>query len=268
MDKQRQKLTTIVVLAGIYFVSGKLGLTMAFVHPSATAVWPPAGFALAALMILGYEVWPGVWLGAFLVNLATTGSVIVCAGIATGNTLEGLAGAYLVNKFAGGRNAMVRAQDIFKFAFLAGILSPIIAATLGVSSLTVGGYANRVDFGLICGRTWWLGDAVGVVVVTPLLTLWILNPRLRWRWGDFLEAMGLLISLILVSLMVFDGLFISGAGDYPFEYLCIPFSSGMGGFPGSASGRGCNCHVGPFAQSLYKGDITWFRTLLREGVAQ
>src|SRR2546426_10629880 len=81
-------------LAAVYVLAGKLGLLLAFVHASATAVWPPTGIALAAFLLLGYRVWPGIFLGAFLVNLTTAGSVATTIGIATGNTLEGLAGAY------------------------------------------------------------------------------------------------------------------------------------------------------------------------------
>src|SRR5262252_8261996 len=90
------------LLAAVYFVAGKLGLRLAFAHPSATPVWPPTGIALAALLILGYRVWPGILLGAFLVNLTTAGNTVTSFGIAAGNTLEGLVGAYLVNRFANG----------------------------------------------------------------------------------------------------------------------------------------------------------------------
>ena len=93
----RGRLAVIAFLAGVYFVAAKLGLSMAFVHPSATAVWPPTGIALAAFLVLGYRVWPGIFLGAFLANLTTAGCVATTFGIATGNTLEGLVGAYLVN---------------------------------------------------------------------------------------------------------------------------------------------------------------------------
>ena len=80
----------ILVLAAVYVVAAKLGLMLAFVHASATAVWPPTGITLAALLILGYRVWPGIFLGAFLANLLTAGSMMTSLGIATGNTLEGL----------------------------------------------------------------------------------------------------------------------------------------------------------------------------------
>ncbi|HMF11957.1 MAG TPA: MASE1 domain-containing protein, partial [Gemmataceae bacterium] len=91
-------LTAAVVV--VYFVAGKLGLKLAYFHRSATAVWPPAGIALAVLLLFGYRAWPGIFLGALWVNLTTAGSLAVCVGIAAGNTLEGLLGCYLLNRFA------------------------------------------------------------------------------------------------------------------------------------------------------------------------
>jgi integral membrane sensor domain MASE1 len=75
------------LLAGIYFVTGKLGLRLAFVHPSATPIWAPSGIALAALLLSGAQAWPAIFAGAFFVNITTAGSVATCLGIATGNTL-------------------------------------------------------------------------------------------------------------------------------------------------------------------------------------
>src|SRR5262245_56803841 len=91
-----------LALAAIYFTVGKLGLKLAYIHPSATAVWPPAGIALVAFLMLGYRVWPGIFLGALLANLTSAGSLPVCLWIAAGNTLEGLLGYYFLNRFAGG----------------------------------------------------------------------------------------------------------------------------------------------------------------------
>src|SRR3989449_11070482 len=108
-------------LAAIYLLAGKLGLLLAFVHASATAVWPPTGIALAAFLLLGYRVWPGIFLGAFLVNLTTAGSVATTIGIATGNTLEGLVGAHLGNKVAHGAPGFDHPLGVFKFATLAAI---------------------------------------------------------------------------------------------------------------------------------------------------
>src|SRR5260370_119176 len=120
-------------------LAGKLGLHFAFVHASATAVWPPTGIALAAFLLFGPRVWPAVAVGAFLVNVTTAGSVATSLGVAAGNTLEGLLGAWLVNRFAHGRFAFERAQDIFAFA-VAVVPGAVVSATMGVASLALGGY--------------------------------------------------------------------------------------------------------------------------------
>ena len=220
---QRQKeLMTIGGLAIVYLIAGKLGLSMAFVHPSSTAVWPPTGIALAALLILGYRVWPGVFVGAFFVNVTTVGTILTSLGIATGNTLEGLLGAYLVTRFANGRNAFERGPDTFKFAILAGTIGTAVAATFGVTSLALGGFAPWANYRDIW-LTWWLGDGVGAVIVAPLLILWISNRRMRWRWTRLGEMLALVTGLLLVGEIVFCGLFFRGPRNYPLEYLCVPF---------------------------------------------
>ncbi len=110
---------------------------MAIVNPSASAVWPPTGIAIAALLVLGYRAWPAILVGAFLVNITTSGSVLASLVIAGGNTLEALTGAYLVNRYANGRRAFERARDIFRFIVLAGLVSTTISATIGVASLVL-----------------------------------------------------------------------------------------------------------------------------------
>jgi diguanylate cyclase (GGDEF)-like protein len=218
----KHRVVTITVLAAVYFAAGKFGLTLAFVNPSATAVWPPAGIALAALLTLGSGVWPGILLGAFLVNLTTAGSVATSIGIATGNTLEAVLGAYLVNRFAGGRHAFDRTQDTFKFALFAGIVSTTVAASFGVTSLSLAGFAPWANYGPIWA-TWWLGDAAGIVIAAPLLILWSAAPRPRWQRAQFLEAFILLACLIVAGLVVFDGFLLPQTANYPLEYVCIPF---------------------------------------------
>ena len=212
----------VAVFGAIYFVAGKLGLKLALVHASATAVWPCTGIALAAILFLGYRLWPGIWLGAFALNLMTAGSVITSISIATGNTLEGVLGAYLVNRYAHGRNAFGRVQDTFKFAFLAGMLSAAISATFGVTALSLGGFATWANYGPIWS-TWWLGDAASAVVVTPLLVLWILDHHIRWNWVRFSEFAALMVGMFLVGQIVFGGLLLSPVTHYPLEYLGIPF---------------------------------------------
>ncbi|MGB7283075.1 MAG: MASE1 domain-containing protein [Candidatus Acidiferrum sp.] len=217
-----KKVATVAGLAAVYFVAGKLGLQLAFVHASATAVWPCTGIAIAALLIFGYRVWPGILIGAFLVNLTTAGNVETSIGIAAGNTLEGLAAWYLVRRFARGKEAFARAQDIFKFALLAGIAATTISATIGVATLAAGGFADWAAFGSIW-ITWWLGDAVGAVTVTPLLLLWWENPRLSWTREQITELAILFFGLFFTGWIVFGKPFHPQLKNYPLEYLCVPF---------------------------------------------
>jgi len=211
----------IAVLAAAYFLAGRLGLMMAFVHASATAVWPPAGISLAALLLLGYRVWPGVVVGAFLVNLTTEGTVVTSLGIAAGNTLEAVLGAYLVKRFANGCQAFDRARSVFTFAGFAVLLSTTVSPTFGVTSLALGGLANWAEYGAIWW-TWWLGDIAGDIIMAPLLILWGLHLRLRWNLKQSLEALFLLLSIALIGLATFVGLLPSGIKDQSLTFLCIP----------------------------------------------
>jgi len=119
-------LPAISAVALIYFVAGKLALNLAFVNASASAVWPPAGIALAALLVFGLRVWPAIFVGALVVNVTTAGNIFTSVGIATGNTLEALCGAWLVNRFAGGLQVFDRPQNVFKFA-LAAVISTAVS---------------------------------------------------------------------------------------------------------------------------------------------
>ena len=204
-----------------YFFAGKLGLKFAFVHPSATAVWPPAGLALAAMLIFGKRVWPSILLSAFFVNITTFGSIATSTGIAIGNTLEALAGAYLVTRFARGAEAFVRPQDVFKFGLVAGVFSTAVSATIGVTSLCLGGTATWSRFGSIW-LTWWLGDAIGDLVITPVIVLWALGPRLRLSRGNIVHSMLLASYLFMLSMIVFDGWGPWKTKDHPLEFLCMP----------------------------------------------
>lgn len=215
------KWAIIAILTAVYLIAGKLGLMLAFVHASATAVWPPAGITLAALLVFGYRVWPGVFAGAFLTNVTTAGSVATSIGIAAGNTLEGLVGAFLVNRLAGGRHAFERPQDVLRFAVLAAMVSTMVSATIGVTSLSLGGFASWAAFEPIW-LTWWLGDAMGDLLVAPLLVLWAMNSRVQWPRRQVIEAVCLLLCLFVVGQAVFGGWIPLTAKDYPLDYLCIP----------------------------------------------
>jgi len=207
-------------LATIYFAAGRLGMRLAFLNASATPVWPSAGIALAAFLILGTRIWPAILLGAFFVNYTAAGALVPSAGIAVSNTLEGLVGAFLINRFANGRECFARPSDIFRFAAITGAISTTVSATCGVTILSLAGQARWSDYGSIW-LTWWLGDAAGAMVVTPVLVLWSRPFRSLWQRRQALEAAVLLVSLLVVSQLVFGGLF--SDKNYPLDFLCLPF---------------------------------------------
>src|SRR5207245_5326412 len=205
-------------LAALYVLAGKLGLHFAFVHASATAVWPPTGIALAAFLLFGPRVWPAVAVGAFLVNVTTAGSVATSLGVAAGNTLEGLLSAWLVNRFAHGRYAFERAQHIFAFV-VAVVPGALVSATMGVAGLALGGYAPWAGFGPIWA-TWWLGDVTGALIVAPLLLLWA-DRRSSLLLRHPVEAACLLLSIALGGYAVFGGSSPLGP-RHPLAILCLP----------------------------------------------
>ncbi|MBI3804607.1 MAG: MASE1 domain-containing protein [Nitrospirae bacterium] len=212
---------TIPLFIAVYFLSGRLGLSLAFFNASATAVWPPAGLSLAALLFFGFRLWPGVFIGAFLVNLATAGATATSLGIAVGNTLEAVVGAWLVRFFANGCHAFDRPTDIFKYV-LATAVSTAISASFGVTSLLLGGVARGGELGLI-GLTWWLGDMVSDLTVAPFLLIWGARPFPRLTLRKGLEATLLLLFVFVIEQIVFGGWFPSNTKNYPFEYLVVPF---------------------------------------------
>ena len=211
----------ITLVAAGYFLAGKLGLKLAFANASATAVWPPTGIALAAFLLLGYRAWPGILLAAFLTNITTAGGIATSASIAVGNTLEGLLGAYLIRRFAGGRFSLERLRDVLRFVFFGAIVSTLVSATCGVTTLALGGLARWNDYGTVW-LTWWLGDATGDLIVAPLLILSLAANPVSWNKKRLLEAATLALLLIAVGQTVFGGLFPSPFRHYPLEFLCMP----------------------------------------------
>ncbi len=207
-------------LTTVYVLAGKLGLQFASVHASATAVWPPTGIAVAALLLLGTRMWPAVAVGAFLVNVTTAGSIATSIGIAIGNTAEALIVAWLVGRFAAGRHAFERPADIFRFA---GAIIPgaAVAATIGVATLTLAGFAPRADAGPIW-VTWALGDLTGALLVAPLLVLWAAERRARLLRARPGEAAILLATLLGLGLVVFGGLSPAELRNHPVAFLSIP----------------------------------------------
>src|SRR5579859_2983536 len=220
MSQSLRRLLLLVGLAVVYYLAAKLGLRFAYINSSVTSVWPPAGIALAAFVLLGYRVWPAIIIAAFFANVSTTGAVLPSIGIAAGNTAEGLLGAYLVNRFARGGRVFDRVRDILRFTLLAALVSTLVSASLGIVSLALGGLLSWHDAPRVWS-TWWLGDAVGDIVIAPALILWIgVKPAPRWNREQLVEAIALTAVTVLVSYALFGGVFPSR--HYPLTVLLWP----------------------------------------------
>jgi serine phosphatase RsbU (regulator of sigma subunit)/anti-sigma regulatory factor (Ser/Thr protein kinase) len=204
----------VAAVAAAYYASGKLGLALAFETGSVTAVWPPTGIALAAVVLWGHRIWPGVALGAFLANTWTGVPLYTVLAITAGNTLEAVAGAYLLRRFGDFRPSLERVRDVIALVGLAGALSTTISATTGVAALLAADEISAGEFGAVW-RTWWLGDLGGDVVVAPALLVAATHWPFRRAPGRPLEAAGLAAALVAVSLLVFSR-------STPLMYLIFP----------------------------------------------
>ena len=162
---------TVLALAVVYLIAAKLGLTLASEAEQVSAVWPPTGIAVAALLLLGRRAWPGVTLGAFLANATAHEPIWTALGIAVGNTLEALTAVWLLRRIARFDNKLARIKDVLAFLVAAAIIGTAVSATIGVTSLCLGNVQSWSKFGTLW-RVWWLGDAVGALVVAPLVLTW------------------------------------------------------------------------------------------------
>ncbi len=226
--KQRQQIfggRDVVICAGValvYFVGAKIGLSLAFLNVSVSPVWPPAGVAIAALLWFGYRATPGVILGALLSNfLLTDVPLVPSTAIAIGNTLEGLSAVYLLRRFTESRNPFNRAFDVLKFVVFAAVISTAVAATIGNLSLCLSGHERWEDFRHLW-VTWWSGDGVGALLVTPLILSWLERPVERWRVARWSEFTMLLVLMSLLSVTIYTDLLHRSAGIRPWGHITIP----------------------------------------------
>jgi diguanylate cyclase (GGDEF)-like protein/PAS domain S-box-containing protein len=212
-------LTRLGLVAVAYYGAAKLGLATGFLKGNVTAVWPPTGLALAVLVLYGVGLWPAVALGALLVNgLSGPVPVIAACGMAAGNTLEAVLGAYLLRRCVGFRPSLLRVRDVLGLAGLAAGLSTLVSATVGVASLWAAGIVPSHAV-MTTGRVWWGGDALGDLVVAPALLLALGTPRLRRRLAHNLarDTEGLLLLAVVVASTIF-AFYVSG---YPYAILPV-----------------------------------------------
>ena len=224
-----KQIALVLAVAIVYAILARLGLLLAINNTNTSPVWPPSGFAFAALLILGKRVWPGITIGAFVGNITAflahpppvPMSHLVAASlvISIGNTLEALVGVFLLGKAVSGRNPLDRTQDVLQFTFVA-VGMCLVAGTIGPTCLCLIGIAGWNIFPLIWS-TWWMGDATGVLIVTPMLLSWRYHVKMRWTP----ERIGEITVILLTVALILDLLFGEAGAIDPLKsqaYLILP----------------------------------------------
>ncbi len=193
------------------------------VNQFATLVWPPTGIALAALYILGLRFWPAIALSAFFVNFTAGAPLFASLAIGMGNALEALMGSYLLRRRLDFHPSLGRLKDVIYLTVFAAILSTMVSATIGVTGLWLTGTVPAVAYAMTW-RAWWVGDALGNLIVAPLLLVWSAKPALKIKPLKFAEAVLLFSGTIFMSLGVFNGFFRDlGVAYAPLPYSLFPF---------------------------------------------
>lgn len=201
-------------VALLYVACAKLGLALAVRAEQVSAVWPPTGFALAAVVLFGRRAVLGIFLGAFAANATAGEPLWVAAGIAAGNTLEAIVGAWILSRFQFDVS-LARLRDVM--SLLAAVaLSPCVSATIGVAFLVAGGL-QPLSAAPALWPVWWIGDALGGLILAPLILVWSRGGRLRGIRG-LLEPAFMLTGIVLAGSIVF-----SLSPKFPAAYVVYPF---------------------------------------------
>jgi len=191
-------LGALALVGAAYYLGARLGLSLSLVEHNVTPLWPPTGIAVAAFLLLGRSMWPGVALAAFAVNLPISEGPLPAAVTAAGNVLAPLVAAALLQR-VGFRRQLDRQRDALAIVFLGALASMLISATIGAVTLVASG-AIPSDQLPSAWAVWWTGDAMGVLAVAPFLLcvplFWELE---RWPWVRWVEAGTILVGVAAVT---------------------------------------------------------------------
>ncbi|HEY3856012.1 MAG TPA: MASE1 domain-containing protein [Verrucomicrobiae bacterium] len=212
-----------LLLALVYFVSGMLGNASSFMHGEVALVWPPAGIALAAVLVFGYRIWWGVLVGAWIFSF-TRGSPFgfFTAATAVGNTVGALVCAFFLERFVHFKNSMERLKDTCGFILLACVLGTTVNALFNVIGLC---YSGKLPWDELFANVvvWWVPNAMGVLVVTPFVLAWLRPGSVAWNVQTIVEAFVCALLLTCGTDLSFNSWFVNGVGSYPLAYLPYPF---------------------------------------------
>ncbi len=188
----------LMAVVALYVLTARLGLMLDPVQGFAALVWAPSGIALAAVLLYGTQMWPAIAVGALIVNVWIGAPVPVAVAIAAGNTAEALVGAWALRRVPGFRVQMDRLTAVLALLGLAGVLSTLVAATIGVTSLVLGGVVPS-SAAAATFRAWWLGDMIGIVLLTPALLAWHSNRRIVKHPRRLAETALLTVAILVVG---------------------------------------------------------------------
>lgn len=194
------RIIRIVGIAVVYALLARVGLLLDPVGGFATVVWAPTGVAIAAVLLGGWWMAAGVWIGAFVANLITGAPAATAFLIGVGNTLEALLAVALLRRVPWFNQRLERVNDALIFALVAAV-APVISASVGVAALRSADLVGAAEVWR-AWRAWWLGDAIGALIVAPLILAWGLH-GLRDLASRVAEAVALFAALAAVSLIVF-----------------------------------------------------------------
>jgi signal transduction histidine kinase/integral membrane sensor domain MASE1 len=141
-----------------------------------------------------------------IANASTTGSIGPAISIATGNSLEALVGAAVINVLSNGRDTFSTPNTVAKFAVICVVLATPISATVGITTLVIAGYAEWANFANIW-LTWWLGDMIGALVVTPVVVLCALSDARAFRRTELTKSAAVISLAVVVGFIAFNPLF-------------------------------------------------------------
>lgn len=212
---------TIAAIAVLYIFAARMGLQLGAISGFATLVWPPTGIALVALLLGGYRLWPGVFIGALIANAWSGAPIHVSLGIATGNSLEALLGTYLLKQLPDFRFSLDRVRDAVALILIASGLATLVSASIGVTSLNLGGLVAPGQFAATW-RAWWLGDAMGALLIAPAVLVWSTRPVGIPAPRRLLEASALTVAVILASIVIFVAPENKGSGLFNQAYVFFP----------------------------------------------
>ncbi|MDQ7784355.1 MAG: response regulator [Desulfomonilaceae bacterium] len=205
------------------YLSVRLGLMTAIAHGNVSPVWPATGFAIAVLLRFGANLWPGVVVGSFLGLIQTGVGAAVASGETAAALLEALTAYFLVRRWIPGDDPLSNSQDVIRFCIFAGGAATAGSATVGVSSLCLGGIALWESFPYLW-VTWWLGDMMGALIVAPFILIWTMPGSLQLDRTAWTKTAVVLVLLILAGVTAFWGPIVSfpAASDYPSAFLTLP----------------------------------------------